>query len=125
MDDALEDAGARRAHVYITNLVKCRTPRNRRPRRDEVGTCSVFLESEVATVRPKVVVALGQTVAQRLLDSKLSMAVTVGKDFTVDLAGIETALVVAYHPAACLYNRKLVPSFRKSIRKGLDLAGVV
>lgn len=49
--------------VYVTNVVKCNPPMNRKPEEDEIKACSRWLEEELALVRPKVVVALGRTAA--------------------------------------------------------------
>jgi len=122
LDKILKEAGVDRSEIFICNLVMCRPPGNRRPRKDEIETCSQFLESELRTVRPKVVCALGQTVANRLLDNKEKMAELVKKDRTVNLVGKDVRLFVAYHPAACLYQRKNIGSFRRSIEASLRAA---
>ena len=122
LDKVLSEFGVDRPKVFVSNLVKCRPPDNRRPRKDEIETCSRFLESELETVRPKVVCALGQTVANRLLGNKETMAELVKKDRFVNLGGVDVRLFVAYHPAACLYQRKNLSSFRKSIEASLEAA---
>ena len=122
LDRVLKDLGVDRTQVFICNLVKCRPPNNRRPRKDETEACSLFLESELKTIRPKVVCALGQTVANYLLDNRERMAELVKKDRVVSLAGADVRFFVAYHPAACLYQRKNIRSFRKSIEASLRAA---
>jgi len=102
--------------------VKCRPPNNRRPRKDEIDSCSEFLESEIRTIRPKVVCALGQTVAKRLLDSREKMSDLVKKERRITIGESEVRLFVAYHPAACLYQRKNTISFRRSIVASLRAA---
>lgn len=125
LDKVLNEAGVDRSEVFICNLVKCRPPGNRRPRKDEIETCSQFLESELKAVKPKVVCALGQTVANRLLDNRERMAELVKKDRTVNVVGMEVHLFVSYHPAACLYQRKNMGSFRKSIEGSLRAAKLI
>jgi DNA polymerase len=44
LDELLDETGIRRDEIYMTNLIKCRLPKNRRPKRDEIETCSCFLE---------------------------------------------------------------------------------
>jgi len=122
LDKVLSEFGVDRSKVFISNLAKCRPPGNRRPRKDEIEACSRFLESELETVKPKVVCALGQTVANRLLGNKERMAELVKKDRLVNLGGVDVRLFVAYHPAACLYQRKNLSSFRKSIETSLRAA---
>ncbi len=125
LDEALERAGVDRSRVFITNLVKCRPPGNRRPRKDEIRACRVYLDSEVKTIGPKVICALGQTVGNNLLGVHEKMPVLMKGDWTVDVAGRKVKLVVAYHPAACLYQRKNTNAFRESIAEALDAAGAV
>jgi uracil-DNA glycosylase family 4 len=124
LSDALDKAGVARQDVFITNLVKCRPPGNRRPRKDEVDTCRIYLESELKTVKPAVVCALGQTVANSLLGNKESMATLMRKDWTVKLGGRSVRMIVAYHPAACLYQRRHLKTFQESIKTSLEAAGV-
>ena len=125
LDEALLKSGVDRSKVYITNLVKCRPPGNRKPRKDEIRTCSVYLESELKEIQPSVVCALGQTAAQSLLDEKRSMEDLVSRDRRISLAGFDVRLFVAYHPAACLYQRRHLASLKKQVRRSLSAAGLV
>jgi len=125
LDEALREAGVERSQVYISNLVKCRPPANRKPRRDELLACtSLYLESEIRTVSPLVICALGQTAAEALTRTSLNMDESVGKEFPQTIAARKVRLFVAYHPAACLYQRKNLPRFKKTIRACLDAAGL-
>ena len=56
----LEIAGLRRADVYITNVVKCRPPQNRDPLPDEIDACAPYLERQIATIDPVLIVTLGR-----------------------------------------------------------------
>ncbi|MBP5300567.1 MAG: uracil-DNA glycosylase, partial [Victivallales bacterium] len=47
--------------VYIANIVKCLPPRNRVPTLDEARACMGYLHRQIALVRPKVIVLLGNT----------------------------------------------------------------
>lgn len=125
LEEALEDAGVNRSQVYISNLVKCRPPGNRKPHKDEVVACtSLYLESEIKKVSPLVICALGQTAAETLLREELSMEESVGKEFPQTIAARKVRLFVAYHPAACLYQRKNLPRFKETIRACLVAAGL-
>ena len=55
-----------RDDVYIANVVKCRPPSNRDPKRDEIAACSPFLERQIGAVQPKVIIALGRFSANHL-----------------------------------------------------------
>jgi DNA polymerase len=74
-DRALTDAGIDRASTYVTNVVKHFKwkPRGKRrlhekPRASEVAACLPWLEAEIEVVRPSVVVCLGATAAQAVID---------------------------------------------------------
>ena len=125
LDDALRKVGADRSEVFITNLVKCRPPRNRRPRKDEINTCRVYLDSELRAVRAVVVCALGQTVANSLLGNKEKMSALMGRRWTLKLAGRETEFMVIYHPASCLYQRKNLKVFMDGVKSALETADAI
>ncbi len=63
----IEAMGYRRDDVYISNIVKCRPPGNRTPELEEVHACEPFLRAQLASIQPKVIVALGKFAAQTLL----------------------------------------------------------
>lgn len=46
-------------NVYITNVIKCRPPKNRTPMQKEIKACSHNLELELSLIAPKVIIALG------------------------------------------------------------------
>lgn len=124
LDGALAKAGVSRDRVYITNLVKCRPPGNRRPKKDEADACIGHLEAELRALRPEVVCLLGQTVAKSMLGDRSPMRAIAGKDRTANIAGQELRVFVAYHPAACLYRRENVESLTETVRLCAKAAGL-
>jgi uracil-DNA glycosylase family 4 len=94
----IEAMGLRREEVYICNIVKCRPPGNRQPERDEVATCSPFLDRQLAVIRPKVIVCLGGVAAQTLLGTNKTISQFRGQWF--DFRG--SKLLATYHPAFLL-----------------------
>ncbi len=97
--------GYSRDQVFICNVVKCRPPQNRKPLPDEMTSCSPFLEAQLRILRPKVILALGATAAEALLQVKRSL--TDLREKVHSYRG--TPLVVTYHPAALLRN----PNWKK------------
>lgn len=59
--------------VYVCNIIKCRPPENRRPTPEETETCIPYLHEQLATISPKVIVALGNTAVASLLGTKLGI----------------------------------------------------
>ena len=107
----LDSIGLSREDVFITNVVKCRPPENRKPLRDEVTKCRPYLEKQIETIRPKVVCVLGATALEALIgDSNLSAQH--GKLIT--RGGLK--LFVMYHPASALYNNKLEAVMMEDVR---------
>lgn len=103
LNTVLEGAGIRREDVYIANVVKCRPPENRVPRKDEIDACSVYLKKQLEVIAPQYVVLLGKTAAESFLSRKVRMAEEHGKPFKHD----GMTVMITYHPAAIIYNRKL------------------
>jgi uracil-DNA glycosylase family 4 len=92
-----------RAEVYICNVVKCRPPGNRNPEEDEVATCAPFLERQVASVAPEVVIALGKFAAHTLLNSTVPISRLRGQWH--EYRGIP--VMPTFHPAHLLRNPAL------------------
>jgi DNA polymerase len=82
LDEALEELGIERRHVYITNAVKHfkwkpqgKRRLHQKPNSAEINACRPWLDAEIALVKPQILVLLGATAAQALL----------GRDFRVSL----------------------------------------
>jgi uracil-DNA glycosylase family 4 len=71
LTDIMKAIGFEREDVFIGNINRCRPPKNRAPEPDETVVCKPFLLREIAVVRPKVIVVLGATAAQNLLETKV------------------------------------------------------
>jgi DNA polymerase len=67
LDKMIAAMGYRPDDVYIANVVKCRPPGNRTPEPQEMEACEGYLHEQIAIVRPKVIVALGNTACLGLL----------------------------------------------------------
>jgi DNA polymerase len=85
--------------VYVCNIIKCRPPGNRRPTSDETATCIPYLHEQLANVAPKVIIAMGNTSAQALLDTKLGITRLRGQ---WKLYRGKTLLMPTYHPSYLL-----------------------
>jgi uracil-DNA glycosylase len=101
--------GLQREQVYIANIVKCRPPGNRAPAPDEVAACTPFLEKQLETIQPKVIVTLGLPAMQYMLQNKSSMGKVRGQWH--EWRGIK--LMPTYHPAYVL--RSYTPEVRATV----------
>ena len=59
LTELIESIGFKREDVYIANVVKCRPPNNRDPLPVEVEACWPWLEKQLETIKPQLVVPLG------------------------------------------------------------------
>lgn len=93
-----EEVGLVRSQCYVTNVVKCRPPNNRTPTSREIATCRPWLVAQLQDVRPRVVLALGNTAARAIFGYEKGIGQT---------HGVVTQLasgpgMATYHPAAAL-----------------------
>lgn len=95
---AIEAVGWDRDTLFITNVVKCRPPKNRTPLVSEVTACYGHLQKEIQLVKPKVVVCLGATAANTLIHPDFKITQEHGHWFERD--GIR--YIAVYHPSYLL-----------------------
>jgi uracil-DNA glycosylase len=100
LNKILEAINFKREDVYICNILKCRPPNNRKPQPEEVEQCIPYLKKQIALVQPKVILCLGLTAAENLLQTGESLGRLRGRQMQYE--GIP--LLVTYHPAALLRN---------------------
>jgi len=124
---ALESAGIPRSSVYITNVVKCRPPSNREPRPEEIEACSVFLESQILLLKPRIIVTLGNVAGKKVfeLGNLRWSGVTKmrGRLYTLSILGLKVVVIPTIHPAAALYNpsmRDILFNDLKNVKRVLD-----
>jgi uracil-DNA glycosylase family protein len=106
--DAMAEAGLDRERAFVTNVVKhfkwrpapgSKRRLHERPNRAEVGACLPWVEAELALVKPRVLVLLGATAAQGLLDRPISVLRERGRPIASELAPLVVATV---HPSSIL-----------------------
>ncbi|GIT55113.1 MAG: uracil-DNA glycosylase [Thermoproteota archaeon] len=112
LDMILEDTGIDRKDVYITNIVKCRPPKNRVPSKKEEESCNDFIKQEIEIINPKIICVMGNTAYGTLLDGK---EITKNHGKIVEKDGRK--FFVTFHPAATIYNQKLVEELKEDFRK--------
>ena len=116
----IEAMGLQRKDVYICNVVKCRPPENRMPERDEIAACSPFLIRQIDAIHPKVIVCLGATAAQMLLNTTRSISAFRGE--WLEYRG--TRLLATYHPAYLLRNPAAKSEVWKDLQKVMAVLGL-
>ena len=115
LDVLLADAGLPRGLVAIANVLKCRPPGNRKPKRSEIAQCMPWLARQVEVLDPVLIVTLGGTAAEWALGPGTTISAvrgTVhryrpGEDSGPARAGgagrgREWPLLCTYHPSAAI-----------------------
>lgn len=102
LDYLLQQVEMIREECYITNVVKCRPPQNRKPLQKEIEKCFPYLEAEIAEVNPKVIITLGATAMRAILKINSSLKTNMLRIFKYN----GTAVIPTIHPADALKRQK-------------------
>lgn len=98
LDTLLAEAGLPRETVAVANVLKCRPPGNRKPRRREVETCRPWLARQVELANPLVLCTLGGTAVEWVLGPGTRIAAVRGQV----LSYADRPVVATYHPSAAI-----------------------
>lgn len=109
LDECLLLAGIKRSEVFITSVVKCRPPKNRKPVRIEMETCHPYLQSQIDLIRPRVIGLMGNVAAGALLNVQGVTSLR-GRIF-------QGRFLITFHPAAVLRNKNLQGDFVSDLKK--------
>jgi DNA polymerase len=91
----IQAMGLTREEVYICNVVKCRPPKNRDPKPDEIETCLPFLKQQLDLIQPQVICTLGRIATQELLQREVKITRDRGQWSSYK----DIPLMPTYHPA--------------------------
>ncbi|NLS45721.1 MAG: uracil-DNA glycosylase [Firmicutes bacterium] len=98
LDKILASVSLSRSEVYITNIVKCRPPKNRMPNSDEILACSSYLSAQIKMINPLIIVCLGSLATRVLIDKNAKITRMRGQWHEIN--GI--LYMPTFHPAALL-----------------------
>lgn len=117
LSEMLESIKMQREDIYITNVVKYRPPNNRDPLPEEKDACRAWLNEELMTIKPDLIVFLGRHAMSNFFPDEKISAVH-GKLLKKKIANFPTEYFLPlYHPAAALYNgglrQELLSDFQK------------
>lgn len=115
----IEAIQLKREDVFIGNINRCRPPQNRAPLPDETAACKPFLLREIAVVKPKVIVVLGNTAMKNLLGTK--EGITKLRGVFQDYYGVK--VMPTFHPAYLLrdpHKKREVWEDMKKVRDYLN-----
>lgn len=121
LDRILAAAGLTRQDAYLTSVVKCRPPGDRTPGVDEIEVCTeLWLKAQLALLRPRVILTLGNTATQFLLGTQLGITRLRGTwhpyHHRDEQGGSSGALLMPlFHPAYLLHHDSRAPGSPKSL----------
>ena len=122
LNELLYSIGCMRSDVFITNIIKCRPPKNRDPSAEEINTCLVWLIQQIGIIQPKVIITLGRHALKILTQDSSDISLCHGTILSMShLKGKNIIILPLYHPAASIYNRKLRRTLFEDIQKLPDL----
>lgn len=101
LDRMIAAMGLGREDVYVTNVVKCRPPNNRKPQPEEMKACLPYLRRQLDLIKPQVIVALGATAVEGLLGATEGITRLRGR---WRLYQGKLAVMPTFHPAYLLRN---------------------
>lgn len=122
LDNALDQTTLRREDVFITNAVRCRPEDNRDPTALEKTNCYDYLEREIMTVDPALIMPLGAQPASVLLPDSVPYAVTgdAGETFTALHGPKERTIMLNMHPAATIYGQDRKATFTEAVQSAVE-----
>ena len=112
LEELLGAAGLKRSDVFITNVVKSRPPGNRDPLPDEIVACAPFLQRQIDTIDPDVIVTLG-----RFSMAKWFPGERISRIHGQPKRDGKRLIVPMYHPAAALHQQALKTTILEDFAK--------
>ncbi len=103
---------------YVTNIVKCRPPNNRKPFRTESAICkNIILYNQIKIIKPKIICTLGVTALEETTNKKWNFCTTRGS--TLKIKNI--TIIPTYHPSyVARHIAKAEKEFIKDIKSLSD-----
>jgi len=118
----LQSAGIQRKLVFMTNLIKCMLPNNRKPKMSEIKLCSQFLVEEISLIQPEVIVPLGYYAGRAILQKyHIDLLEPQGSSAKVEFGKLMILkgqkIYPLSHPASLLYNPSYEPDTVENYKK--------
>lgn len=103
LDKMLEAIGIERDKCFVSNILPWRPPGNRTPTDGEIAVCLPFLQKQIELVNPKIILMLGASAANALLNNSESISHLRGRTLQYDIDESHKYQALAtFHPAYLL-----------------------
>jgi uracil-DNA glycosylase len=99
LDKMLASINLNRKRVYISNIINYRPPENRKPTDDEINRYLPFVKKHIEIISPKILILLGSTAMNALIDSDVVISKVRGKWIEKEYGQCKTSVIVTFHPA--------------------------
>ncbi len=119
LDSVLAEAGFQRQDIFITSVVKCRPPKNRFPKKEEVAACLPILQRQIELIKPRIIVCLGNLATRSLFDEQAKITEVRGKWF--NKGGIK--IMPTFHPAAVFHDRNKLEAINEDFHQVKEVLG--
>lgn len=93
---------SRKVNCFIANTIKCRPPKNRDPRPEEMSACRSFLDAQIALLKPKYILLLGKVSVRNIFSVKDEFSLSQYRQKILEYNKIP--VFVTYHPSCLLRN---------------------
>ena len=131
LDEFLQTISLRLNDIYIANILKYRPPNNRDPNPEEIRAHTPYLIQQIDTIKPKIIITLGNYATRFILadcnpdmmDSIPGITALHGKEKEVIINSTTYKVMPMYHPAALIYNQKLMPEAGEDFKRLKDVLG--
>ena len=102
LDKMLASISLDRKNVYISNIINYRPPENRRPTEEEMNRYLPFIKKHIEIINPKILVLLGSTAMNALIDKDSVISKVRGKWIESEFGQCKTSTIVTFHPASLM-----------------------
>lgn len=114
LNKVLQHVNIDRNNVYITNVVKCRPPKNRAPLLEEMQLCKMrFLDKQIKIIQPRIIVTLGSIAAHAVLGEPIKITQIHGTKLNTN----NLTIIPIYHPAYVLRNQTVLSNWVQDFEK--------
>jgi DNA polymerase len=121
LDELIQSICKERKEIFITNIVKCRPPKNRNPLKSEIKTCTNYLDKQIKLIHPQIIVPLGNFATSYILKkfgiSEGKIGMIHGRTYQMKNNSTDSNIIPMYHPAAAIYNPNLKETLEKDFKK--------
>ncbi len=113
LTELIESMEISRESVFITSIIKCRPPKNRKPKQKEIDTCLPYLHEQIEIIKPAVIVLLGNTAIKTVLNRREGVSKIHGQ--TIHLGG--RTYFLTFHPAAGIRSTKRKEQLKSDFKR--------